>query len=175
MYDGSRIPKNGKFLAVMDANYITDIDDATKSRLFDTIVKLERFKTPEEFGEYARRYLTKGAPAIGVKADEWSEIGKNLIEGPLSNREIEHVLKGLRRNYEVPIELLRKSYDEKVAYRNGHFEGITKGKVIDALESYVHTRMDIERASEEAMATANVERFLKSIRQPGADSGIGVK
>jgi hypothetical protein len=174
-YDGTRIPKNGKFLSIMDANYIGDIDDATKSRIFDAIVRLERFKTPEEFGEYARRYLTRDAPISGVNANEWNEIGRNLIEGPLSNREIEHVLSGLTRGYEIPIDILRKSYDEKVAYRNQHFEGITKGKVIEAFDLYIQTRMEIERASQEAMTGDNVERFLSSLKQPGPDSGIQVR
>ncbi len=165
-YDGTRIPKNGKFMAVMDANYTKSIDEASKSRLFDVVLRLERFKTPGEFGEYARRYLSRDAP-VGVNPNEWEEIGKYLLEGPLSNREIEHVLSGLTRGYDIPIDILRRSYDEKVEFRNQYFGDITKDKILGALDLYIQTRMEIERASRDALASDSVERFLASIKQPG--------
>ena len=61
MFDGTMIPKNGKFMSIMDANYIEGIDDATQSRLFDEIVEMKRFDDPTDFAELARRTITKGS------------------------------------------------------------------------------------------------------------------
>jgi len=167
MFDGTMIPKNGKFMAIMDANYIEGIDDATKSRLFDEVLELERFDKPEQFADLARAYLTKGAESK-IPEKDWQEIGKYLLQSPLSNREINHVVKQLRRDFTVPEDMIGKPYEEHVAFRNKHIQGINKDTIISTFDNYITTRMEIERKSHEAKMKEDTQRFLDYLATQGA-------
>ena len=170
MFDGQLIPKNGKFMAIMDANYIEGIDDATKSRLFDEIVEMKRFSTPEQFAELSRRTLTKGLETHLLKDVEWLEIGKFLLNSPLSNREIDHVIGRLRRDFKVPEDMVGKLFEEHERYRNEKMSGVTKDYILEKFEGYSKTRMEIDRASYEARRTEDYARFQMALEQHVRDT-----
>lgn len=161
-FDGSMIPRNGRFLAIMDANYVDGIDDATKSRVFDKIIELKRFQTAEEFAEYSLRYLSRGEQ-LGIKDEEWQDIGKYLLDSPLSNREISNILKNLQGDFEVTEEMLGKGREEKLAFRRDYLQGITKDTVIGRCEDFIKTKMEIERASYEAKKGQELEKYLTAL------------
>ncbi len=162
MFDGSFIPKCGKFMAIMDANTLEGIDDATKSRIFDEIVECRRFEKAEHFAELARRCITSGVEGVGLSDADWLAIGEQLLKGPLSNREISHVVGRLRRGFDVPETMLGRQFDEHVAYRNERLKGIiTKENVLKEIDSYIATRMEIERNAMSAMYEDNRVRFLE--------------
>ena len=170
MFDGTYIPKNGKFLSIMDANYLDGIDDATKSRLFDEILELTRFKTPAEFAEYAKRTLSKGGGCPSITADDWSVIGQYLFESPLSNREIGHVIKKMRRGLSVTEEMIGKPYAELVAARDAFLASMNKDVVLEGLRNYITTRAEIEQRSLESKISDDVTRFLTSLAQKGDET-----
>jgi hypothetical protein len=160
MFDGTLIPKNGKFMAIMDANYIEGIDDATKSRLFDEIKELKRFEKPEEFSELMQRLLTKGTSGITLDDKAWQDVGEYVLSTPLSNRETVHIIKQLRRGtLEAKEEMLDWTYDQLVQYRNQQLQAITKDTIIGKFDEYIRTRMEIERKSEESMRKDDTKRF----------------
>ncbi len=170
MFDGTLIKKDGRFMAIMDANYIEGIDEATKSRLFDEIIELKRFDKAEHFAELSKRSLTKGTSLI-VTDPEWLEIGQYLLKSPLSNREIGHVVKKLRREFEkVPESMLGKPYEEHLKYRNEQLKNLTKGKIIEGFENYITTRMEIERASYESLRKDDTMRFLQYLAEKGSNT-----
>lgn len=166
MFDGTLISKDGRFMTIMDANYIEGIDDATKSRLFDEILELKRFDKPEHFAELAKRSLTKGTDSLVVSDPEWVEIGQYLLKSPLSNREIGHVIKKLRREFEeVPESMLGKPYEEHVQFRNEQLKSLTKSRIVEGFENYITTRMEIERASYESLRKDDNMRFLQYLAE----------
>lgn len=174
MFDGTLIPKNGKFMAIMDANYIDGIDDATKSRLFDKMVELKRFTDSAHFAEYARRLITRGTDGIGITDGEWGEIGTYLLRSPLSNREIGHVLRDITDGYEVPEDLVGQPYEAHLAYRSAQLGAITRDVVIGKFEGYISTRMELERKALEAKFRDDNVRFLEHLatqRAPDTKGG----
>ena len=170
MFDGTFIPKNGKFMAIMDANYIEGIDDATKSRLFDEVTELKRFSTAEDFSELVKRTISNGLP-LKISDEDWQAVGKYVLETPLSNREVGHVVKKIRRNFTVPEEMLGASFEEHVKYRNEQLASLTKEGIISTFDDYIKNRMEIERASYESMRKDDTDRFLSflNIEKPGTD------
>ncbi|MBM3199428.1 AAA family ATPase [Candidatus Woesearchaeota archaeon] len=175
MFDGTLIKKDGRFMAIMDANYIEGIDEATKSRLFDEIIELKRFDKADHFAELAKRSLTKGTSLV-VTDPEWLEIGQYLLKSPLSNREIGHVVKKLRREFEnLPESMLGKPYEEHLKYRNEQLKNLTKERIVDGFEKYITTRMEIERASYEALRRDDTTRFLQYLESRPQDPNTGAK
>jgi SpoVK/Ycf46/Vps4 family AAA+-type ATPase len=162
MFDGTMIPKNGRFMAIMDANYVEEIDDATKSRLFDKILELKRFDKADNFSELAKRSLCSGLEDYDVLTpDEWTEVGEYILESPLSNREIGHVLNSIKGDYEVPESMVGLPYLDHVEYRNEKLhEILTKDNIVKTFQIYIETRMEIERKSREDMKNDDYNRFV---------------
>ena len=149
MFDGSRISK-GKFMPIMDANFIDKMGDAIKSRITSAkLLYLKRFEKAEEFGAYAKGYMTKDGDELGIRENDWNEIGKYLLSTPLNNREIANILSDLKGSFETPEEILAKSYDEKVKFRQDYTRGIVKDNIIERCSEFINTRMEIERKSRE--------------------------
>lgn len=172
MFDGQLIPKNGKFMAVMDANYIEGIDDATKSRLFDLILELPRYDKADDFASLARMQLTKGlGSGVPITDAEWVELGQYLLQTPLSNREIGHVVSGIRRNFEMPEAMIGAPFEEHVAYRNSQLHDLmTKASVMRSFDSYIENRLEAERKAALAQQTDDRMRFLDYLNKMKGDS-----
>ncbi len=174
MFDGTRIPKNGKFLAIMDANYVDGIDDATKSRIFDEIVEVKRFDKPEQCANFARRKIKKGTTVELLTPPEWQAVGAYLLESQLSNREIDNILKGALGGFDVPETLLEKTWEEQEAYKNEQLKGIiSKDHLLATFEQYKKTRADIETASLRKRFEESQTRFLQNLVTE-KDPGTGI-
>ncbi|MBT5271823.1 AAA family ATPase [Candidatus Woesearchaeota archaeon] len=165
MFDGTLIPKNGKMMTIMDANYIDGIDDATKSRLFDEIIKLERFDQASQFEELARRMLSYKTASPGLTDGEWSQVGQYLLDGPLSIREITHVTRGLRGGFEPDEALLGTPGASAIirAQKSDHLIQVGYDQVLGGFDHYITTRMEMERAAKEAKEAKDHERFMTSL------------
>jgi len=158
----------------MDANYIDKIDDATKDRLFDEILEMKRFTKPEEFGEYARRYLTKGTEGVGIEGKEWNEVGEYLLGTDLSNRVIGNILNRVKRRDIIYEERLTgASWDEKAAFINEYMKSIDKGLVIKTFDEYLKTRAEMEDESARAKIEARYGFTKQQLSLPykGTDEG----
>ncbi|MDO8556712.1 MAG: AAA family ATPase [Nanoarchaeota archaeon] len=177
MFDGTRIPKNGKFLAIMDANYVDGIDDATKSRLFDEIVEVKRFTEPQQFANLARRKIMKGINVELLTTPEWQAVGEYLLSSQLSNREIDNILKGAVGGFDVPEDILGKTWDEQVTYRNEQLRTIiNKDQLITTFEDYKKVRAKIEEESLRKRFEDSRMRFLQDLateQQPTAGTTGG--
>lgn len=157
MFDNSRIPY-GKFMAILDANHVDNIDPALKSR-FGERIELARFSQPEDFAKYAKAYLNKNSDGVGIIEGEWIKLGQYLLESDLSNREIANVLNTLRGGFEVTPELLMKSYAEKVAFRNNYLKSINLGMVTEKFDEFISTTQEIERQSRLAKLQDQMSRY----------------
>jgi len=162
-FDGSMIPKNGRFLSIMDANFVDNIDPATKSRLFDKVLELKRFTSPAEFGEYAKRYLTSGSYPVGIADADWEKLGQYLLESPLSNREMSNIFRNLVGNFDVDLALVTKPRAEKIKFRSQYMAGINLDAVIGKCDAFIKTAMEIERRSAEQKKASAMDRWLKAL------------
>jgi hypothetical protein len=168
MFDGTLIPKNGKFLAIMDANYTTSIDEATKSRIFDEIFECRRWDNRDAYSDLAKRTITSGTGDRLLADDEWQTVGQYLLDGPLSVREITHVLRRVRRGFDVPEEMVGASFEDHAAYRNQRLkELVSVDKLKTLCDDYVATRMEIDRQSAKSLRSDSMARFLDYIMQQG--------
>ncbi len=154
MFDGTLIPKNGRVMVIMDANYIENIDEATRSRVFDMILELPRFSRPEDFADLVKMMLVKASHGtVSLKDSDWLEIGKYVLDSEFrfSNREITHVLGEVARAYEAPVALIGAPLNEKIEFVKGQLSGLNKDNIISEFEKYARTRMLLDRESAEEM------------------------
>ncbi len=174
IFDGTLIEINGKVLWLSDANYVENIDDGTKSRLFNKQLYVNRFDKQEQFTEYARKLITLDQEEQFFPEKEWNEVGAYLLEGPLSNREITHVVGQIRSDYKTPKNMALWTYKKQVDYINQQLKKkITKDFVIGMFEKYIETRMEIERETRKARATDDFERFQTRVKQEPKRTSTG--
>lgn len=169
MFDGTLIPKNGKVLWIMDANFIDGIDDALKSRIFDKIINVERWQEKECFALYARRLICKGSQKEpGV---DWDKVGQYLLESQLSNREIDNVITGLRQGTQRKWAEMGQEYNIRVKRGEEHLASLTTERIIAAFGAYVAERVSMDIASREALVSEDVGRFLNNLsKQPPGET-----
>lgn len=160
MFDGTRIPKTGKFLTIMDANYIDGIDDATKSRVFDKIVEMKRFTKPEQFTGLAKNKLMKGITIQVLTDEQWTNLGKYLLESPLSNREIDNIITQIRGGLRVDENIINLGWDKQIEVVNDYFKTITLDVIMEKFDKYIGTRAAMEEASANAKIVSDEQRFL---------------
>ena len=150
-------------MAIMDANYVEGIDDATKSRLFDKMVEMKRFDKPEYFAELARRAITSGLEGIPINDTEWQEIGQYILGTPLSHREVGHVLRDIGSGYEIPDEMIGAPFEADEKLVQDYLRSITKEAVLGRFSRYIETRAIIDEKSRTAKMDDDAERFLRYI------------
>lgn len=162
MFDGTMIPKIGKVLSIMDANYIDNIDDATKSRLFDQTLLMKRFDNKDDFGKLARLYLTKNKYEVGVKENEWKDIGQYLLDSGLSNRPISQVISKLRtQDLEITEENLIMTYDQNFDIQKKFLKTITKDLVLGSFEAHIESIKEMEQATIDAKIKDQEEQYKR--------------
>lgn len=166
MFDGTLIPKNGKFMAIMDANYIDGIDEATKSRLFSKVVEMNRFDQAEDFAELARKTITKKMAGVKITPEQWLEIGEYILNTPLSHREVDHVLKSVYGDYDLPEELIGKPKAERLAFKQAYIDSITAATVIERFDNYIRKVDRIEKESLRRKIESDADRFDRYLSQP---------
>ncbi len=147
MFDGTLIKKNGKFLAIMDANYLHKIDGATQSRLFDETLKLKRFEKAEDFAKLFRKTLEKGTEGTGISDKEWLKIGKNILDSPFQNREIDHIVNQLRGSYSVDESIFDMTHQQIIDSRNAHMKSISYKTIMGKIEEKISTLEEISEDS----------------------------
>jgi hypothetical protein len=163
MLDGTLIRKNGKCLVIMDANHVEGIDDATRVGSLTKSSSSRASSGPAEFAELLRRGLLPLALADDDSDDDWQTLGEYLLSSALSNREIGHVIKKLRRSFELPDDLFELSFSEQRAYRNQQLQNLTLEIIRQQFSDYVRNRAwsSLARTRRDSRSTAmRVLHFL---------------
>ncbi len=171
-FDGSVIQRNGRYLALLDANHIDNMDPALKSRLAAKI-ELPRFDKAEDFAAIAKFYLAHGREGVPVSGQEWAEVGEYLLHTELSNREISNVMSDLAGSFEIEEDMIGLPYERRVDVVVAYNQGINKTTVMGAFEKYITTTMEIERKSREAKIKQRIEQYKMDLATALDDSPAG--
>lgn len=174
-FDGTLVPKRGQFMAVMDANYIESIDAATRSRVFDEIVHVQRWDDPTHFADYARVLITKGGAEVPVSDAEWTAIGQHIYESGMSNRTVNHVLGHITGGYDIPEELIGAPIEDHVKYRDEHLRSINHDFIIGKFDAYDKTQQRMEQASAQTRLDQQLAMFRNALGQDGTRQDTGVQ
>ncbi|MBU0666200.1 MAG: AAA family ATPase [Nanoarchaeota archaeon] len=168
MFDGQLIPKNGKVMWVMDANYIEGIDEATRSRLFDYVVEMKRFEAANDFAKFSKMSITKGVEKgiIKISDKQWMDVGNYLLKTPLSVREVGQVLnKIVSSTYVLPDSMIGAPTAEHAKYRADFLKNINPTMIKEQTNAYIQTRANISEASRRAKYEDGAERFLEHLNK----------
>ncbi|MGE0492167.1 MAG: AAA family ATPase [Vulcanimicrobiota bacterium] len=161
IFDGTLIPKNGKWFLICDANYM-NMDEATLSRITQDPYKILGPVTPEDFVELMReKKLKEFAELLQLTDEDWFEIGKLCIEYEFSGRNVDSICQKILveiQDVEPPEEYYRVGFDERKKILRDLAKPMTKARLCELMEGY-------KRFEKEASAQAEKERFDARVQE----------
>ena len=91
IFDGTLIPKDGKWFLICDANYM-NMDEATLSRISQDPYKILGPNSAEDFVELMReKKLAEFRDLMHLSDEEWAEIGQMCIDFKFSGRNVDNI------------------------------------------------------------------------------------
>jgi hypothetical protein len=116
IFDGTLIPKSGKWFLMCDANYM-NMDEATLSRISQDPHKIKGPCTAEDFVELMRdKKLKEFIDMIPMSEDEWLQVGQLCLDYEFSGRNVEAICQSILtkiQDVEPPPEYYQVGFAER--------------------------------------------------------------
>lgn len=162
IFDGTLIPKDGKWFMVCDANYM-QMDEATRSRIAQNPFTV---KGPTSAADYVRllRDILLADVRPFVHADDeagWRGVGESLVQADLSGRSVESIAGNIRayiQDFEYPQEYFKASFEE----RRRIIDQLSRRVAIADVQKRIDDYVRFGREAEEREAR---ERFDREVAQ----------
>ena len=165
IFDGTLIPKDGKWFMICDANYM-QMDEATRSRIAQNPFTVRGPTTPEDYVHLLRDVLLGDLrPFVAVGEDaRWAEVGEALVRADLSGRSVESVANNIRafvQDFEYPDEYFRADYEGRRALIHRLSRRVDVAAVLREVDDYVK----FHREAEEREARERFDREVEAMVQ----------
>ncbi len=166
IFDGTLIPKNGKWFLICDANYM-NMDEATLSRITQDPYKIYGPVTPEDYVELMReKKLKEFAPLLQLNDEEWLEIGQLCIDHGFSGRNIDSICQKISteiQDVEPPEEYYQVSFDERRKILRELAQPMTKERLCEMLDGYKKFEQEASQQTEKERFDARVQEIVLNL------------
>jgi len=164
IFDGTLIPKDGKWFMVCDANFM-QMDEATRSRIAQNPFTV---KGPESIDDYVtmlREIMLRGVAEF-IEADDaqWRTIGQACVDADLSGRACEAIAGNIRadvQDFEYPDTYFAADYEARTRMVRELSRRIPGAEVLARVQRYVA----FGKEAEEREAKAAFEREVNAMVQ----------
>ena len=168
IFDGTLIPKDGKWFMMCDANYM-QMDEATKSRIAQNPFTVTGPTSAEEYVTMLRDVMLKDLRRHVAPGDErWSEIGAACVEYDLSGRNCEAIANNIRahvQDFDYPDEYFTATFER----RGELIRELSRDLSIDDILKRVRDYADFSREADEKADRDRFENEVESmVRQLNA-------
>jgi hypothetical protein len=157
IFDGTLIPKDGKWFMMCDANFM-QMDEATTSRIAQNPFRVRGPTTDAEYVRLLRDILLRGQSRF-IEADDagWTAAGEACVEADLSGRAVEAIAGNIRaivQDFEYPDDYFRASIDERIAMVAKLSKRVSADVLLEEIGDYV----EFQKEAEEQEAKDRFER-----------------
>jgi len=161
IFDGTLIPKNGKWFLICDANYM-NMDEATLSRISQDPHKILGPTTREDFVELMRdKKLKDFQDMLPLTDDEWLQLGEKCIQCEFSGRNVESICQKILteiQDVEPPEEYYKVSFEE----RKEILKSLARPMTLQRIQEIMNQYAEFEQVAE---SQANDERFQTRVKE----------
>ena len=166
IFDGTLLPKNGKWFLICDANTM-HMDEAAISRIAQNPFTVEGPSTPEHYTRLMRDIMLKDVKPFIPDSDEaWVNIGKAACTHALSGRNIEAVARNIRteiQDFEYPDRYFKASTEERASLIAELSKAVDETFILDALASMVEFKQEADRRAEADQFEQEVEQIVRQL------------
>jgi len=161
IFDGTLIPKNGKWFLICDANYM-NMDEATLSRISQDPYKILGPSNAEDFVELMRdKKLCDFQDLLHLSDEEWQKIGQMCIDFSFSGRNVDSICQKIQvemQDVEPPDEYYEADFDTRKKILRDMAKPIDFARLKEMLESY-------KKFESVASEQVEQERFEKRVEE----------
>jgi len=161
IFDGTLIPKDGKWFMMCDANFM-QMDEATTSRIAQNPFRVRGPTTPEDYVRLLRDVLLREeGPNIEASEAQWLDIGAQCVDADLSGRAIESIAGNVRsqiQDFEYPDHYFSADFETRQRLLRELSVKVDAATVQGEVRDYVEFQMEAEEA-------AAADRFEREVSQ----------
>lgn len=161
VFDGTVIPKNGKWFLLCDANYM-NMDEATLSRITQDPYRLQGPCTAEDFVDLMRdKKLKEWRDLLTLTDEEWLEAGRRCLEYGFSGRNVDSICRKIGteiQDVEPPEEYYKVGFEERKRILRSLAKPLDAQRLAEIMKAY-------HRFEQEAEAEAQQQRFEERVRE----------
>ena len=167
IFDGTLIPKDGKWFMICDANYM-QMDEATRSRIAQNPFTVRGPTCAEDYVHLLRDVLLGDLrPFVAVGEDgRWTEVGEALVRADLSGRSVESVANNIRafvQDFEYPDEYFRADYEGRRALILRLSRRVGIADVLREVSEYVQFHRDAEEREARERFDREVDAMVQQL------------
>ncbi len=150
IFDGTLIPKDGKWFMMCDANFM-QMDEATTSRIAQNPFRVRGPSTEADYVRLLRDVLLRGEQGF-IDADEqqWAEIGRMCVDADLSGRAMESVSGNIRariQDFEYPDSYFAADFETRTRLLQELSVRVGAQQVQDQVRDYVSFHKDADESA----------------------------
>lgn len=161
IFDGTLLPKNGKWFLICDANYM-HMDEATLSRISQDPYKILGPVTADDFVELMRdKKLADFHDLLPLSDEEWAKIGTMCVDFNFSGRNVDNICQKLQveiQDVEPPDEYYTADFATRKQILRDLAHPISFERLKEVLEGY----KEFEKV---ASAQVEEERFNERVQE----------
>lgn len=166
IFDGTLIPKNGKWFLICDANYM-NMDEATLSRISQDPYKILGPNSVEDFVELMRdKKLTEFRELLHLTDDEWQQIGQLCIDYKFSGRNVDNICQKIQveiQDVEPPDSYYESDFETRRAILRELAKPVSFSRLQAMLKGYKEFETVASEQVEQERFEARVEEIVLNL------------
>ncbi len=139
IFDGTLIPKNGKWFLICDANYM-NMDEATLSRISQDPYKILGPTNADDFVELMRdKKLSEFSDLLHLSEEEWKQVGQMCVDFNFSGRNVDSICQKIQvemQDVEPPEEYYKADFETRKKILRDLAKPVTFERLKSMLEGY---------------------------------------
>ncbi len=161
IFDGTLIPKDGKWFMLCDANYM-QMDEATTSRIAQNPFTVRGPTSGEDYIRLLRDVLLRDVRQhVSPDDSQWTTIGEALVSADLSGRQVESIAGNIRahiQDFEYPEHYFKAEFEERQRIIAALSRQVAIADVLQQIDDYTKFHRDAEEKETR-------ERFEREVSQ----------
>lgn len=167
VFDGTVIPKNGKWFLLCDANYM-NMDEATLSRITQDPYRLQGPCTAEDFVDLMRdKKLKEFRDLLTLTDDEWLQAGRRCLEYGFSGRNVDSICRKIAteiQDVEPPEEYYKVGFEERKRILRSLAKPLDAQRLAGIMQSFHRFEQEAEKEAEQQRFQERVEEIRFHLR-----------
>lgn len=171
IFDGTLIPKNGKWFLICDANYM-NMDEATLSRISQDPYKILGPSSAEDFVELMRdKKLSEFSDLLHLTEEEWRSIGQMCVDFEFSGRNVDSICQKIQvemQDVEPPEEYYKADFETRKKILRDLAKPVDFARLKSMLEGYKEFEKKASEQVEQERFDARVEEIVLNLSAQAA-------
>jgi hypothetical protein len=180
IFDGTLIPKDGKWFMMCDANFM-QMDEATTSRIAQNPFTVRGPTTVDDYVRLLRDVLLRDEQRfIEATEAQWRELGQACVDDDLSGRACESVAGNIRsiiQDFEYPEEYFSSAFEERRKIIERLSKRVPAKRVRELIGDYVRFHKEAEEKAAKDRFDRDVDEMVRQLNagREAAARAAGVK